>query len=186
MASTLFPHAKLDWTISRLEGVLAERPDDLDSRLELARCTLSRGLFHGGDEAACNQALAMARKVLQDDPTSIDALVLAGFSLVGMDRADAALKYLSQALAAEAERADLQLALGALKRIEGNLGAAVRYFETSCRLAPEAWETHLWLGRASWTWRKAVISNAGWWSVRNTTLCAPCSLSPARTSIRRS
>jgi Flp pilus assembly protein TadD len=148
MASPVLPHAKLDWTITKLQERLESSPDDPDARLELSRCLLSRGWIHGGGEKACNEALSLARRVLQDDPTSIVALVIAGASLAGMDRADASAKYLNQALAAEEERADLQMAFGALETIRGDLGRAVRHYEAACRLAPDGWETHLLLGRA--------------------------------------
>jgi tetratricopeptide (TPR) repeat protein len=148
MPTSLFPHAKLDWTISRLEGDLEKRPEDTEKRLELARCVASRGLLHGGGEVACNEALALARKVLQEDPTSVEALVVAGLSLLGMERTDAAFKYLAQALTIEEDRADLRLALGILERQQSELGGSVRHLESACRLAPEAWETHLFLGRA--------------------------------------
>ena len=142
MASSVLPHAKLDWTISKLEERVSAQPDDLDARLELGRCLLTRGWMHNGGEPDCTAALGLARRVLQDDPTSVTALVVAGASLVGMERAEAAEKYLSQAYGADAERSDLRLALGALEALRGDLGASVRHYEASCRMAPEAWETH--------------------------------------------
>jgi len=148
MPSSLLPHAKLDWTISRLEKAVEERPEDYGKRLELARCVVSRGLLHGGGEAACNEALALSRKVLQEDPASVESLVVAGLALLGMDRTEAAFKYLAQALSVDEDRADLRLALGILERQQGDLGGSVRHLESACRLAPEAWETHLFLGRA--------------------------------------
>ena len=148
MPSSLFPHAKLDWSISRLHSDLSARPEDGEVRIELARCVISRGLMHGGGEAACNEALALGRKVLQDDPTSVDALVVCGLSLLGMERTEAAFKYLAQALSIEEDRADLRFALGMLEQQQGELGGAVRHLESACRLAPEAWETHLYLGRS--------------------------------------
>ena len=148
MSSAVFPHAKLDWTISKLEEKTQAQPEDVDARLELSRCMLSRGWMHGGGETDCNEALALARRVLQDDPTSVTALVVAGAALVGMDRPDAAEKYLNQAFSAEADRPDLRLAIGALESIRNNWGMAVRSYEAACRMASEAWETHLLLGRA--------------------------------------
>ena len=148
MPSAVFPHAKLDWTISKLEEKVQAEPDDLDARLELSRCILSRGWFHGGGEADCNEALGLARRVLQDDPTAVTALVVAGSALVGMERPDAAEKYLTQAFAAEENRADLRMAIGELESLRNNLGQAVRNFETACRMASDSWETHLLLGRA--------------------------------------
>jgi tetratricopeptide (TPR) repeat protein len=148
MASSLFPHAKLDWTISRLEKDLQARPEETSIRLELARCVVSKGMLHSGGEASCNEALSQARKVLQEDPTSVDALVISGLALLGMERTEAAFKYLAQALAVDEHGAQLHLALGMLERQQGDLGSAVRHLENACRSAPEAWETHLFLGRA--------------------------------------
>jgi tetratricopeptide (TPR) repeat protein len=146
--SPLFPHQKLDWSISKMEDAAHSAPDDPNLRIELARSVLSRGLYHGGGEADCNRALALARKGLQDDPQNLDALIAGGLALVGMDRPKAASRYLDQALRMEAERADLRLALGRLDMAMGELGQGVRQLETACRLAPEAWETHLELGQA--------------------------------------
>jgi len=148
MPSSVFPHAKLDWTISKLEERVASQPDDLGGRLELGQCLLTRGWMHNGGEPDCTAALSLARRVLQDDATSVGALIVAGAALVGMERLEAAEKYLSQAYAADAERPDLCLALGALETLRGDYGASVRHYESGCRMAPEAWETHLLLGRA--------------------------------------
>ena len=48
MASSVFPHAKLDWTISKLEERTSANAEDLDARLELSQTLLSRGWMHGG------------------------------------------------------------------------------------------------------------------------------------------
>ncbi|MFT4979038.1 MAG: tetratricopeptide (TPR) repeat protein [Myxococcota bacterium] len=145
---TLFPHQKLEWTISHLEEQLVQTPGDPAMRVELARSLLSSGLFHRGGEQACSRALGTARKVLNDDPASVEALVIAGMALVGLERPDAAARYLDQASHIDAERADLRLAMGALEQQHGDLGAAVRNLEGACRLAPDAWEPHMLLGRA--------------------------------------
>ncbi|MCB9761894.1 MAG: tetratricopeptide repeat protein [Alphaproteobacteria bacterium] len=144
----MFPHKKLDWHTSRLEKQVQDQPDDPELRHELARAYLSRGLYHGGGEVWCNRALTQARKVLGDDPTHVGALITAGTALVGMGRPENGRRYLDEAMRADPERADLHLALGALARSEGDRGLAVRHLETACRLAPDAWEPHLYLGRA--------------------------------------
>lgn len=146
--ASLFPHTKLDWLVSRIEDRVHESPDDPQARLELARALLSRGLFHGGGERDCNRAFAVLRKVLQDDPASAEAHALSGLALVGMERPEGASRYLDQALRLDPERADLRLALGALARAQGDLGAAVKSCESACRMAPDAWETHHFLARA--------------------------------------
>jgi len=116
--------------------------------MEYARALLSSGLFHRGGEPACSRALNTARKILNDDPVSVQALVIAGLSLIGLTRVDAAAKYLDRASRIDPERADLKLALGALERHNGDLGASVRHLETACRMAPDAWESHMLLGRS--------------------------------------
>jgi tetratricopeptide (TPR) repeat protein len=146
--SSLLPHQKLDWSISTLEDRLNQHADDVPARLELTRAVLSRALFHGGGEAECNRALALARKAMRDDPGAIEPIVLAGLALVGLDRPDAALKVLEPAQRAEPERADLRLALGHIDLARKDLAAALRHLEAACRAAPDAWETHHALGRA--------------------------------------
>ena len=56
----MYPHKKLDWHISRLEKQLQEHPEDPEARFELARATLSRGLYHGGGEAATPRSRSLA------------------------------------------------------------------------------------------------------------------------------
>lgn len=143
----MYPHQKLDWTAGRLEARLAEHADDLPARLELARICLSRGLWHGGGEPQLALALQHARKALQLDPGNVEAMVLAGAALVGIDRPEAAQKYLDEAVRLDADRADLHFALGAMYRGQGDRHLAIRHLETACRAAPEAWEVHLLLGR---------------------------------------
>ena len=75
--TSLFLHQKLDWSIARFEDRVHRSPDDPQARVDLARAVLSRGLYHGGGEKECNRALALARKALQDDPASPEALVVA-------------------------------------------------------------------------------------------------------------
>lgn len=152
----MYPHQKLDWTASRLEARLAEAPDDAGARLELARVCLARGLWHGGGEPQLNAALQHARKLVADDakageassgPARAEALVIAGAALVGIDRPEAAQKYLDEAVRIAPDRPDLHLALGAMYRGQGDRHLAIRHLETACRGAPESWEVHLLLGR---------------------------------------
>lgn len=143
----LFPHQKLDWLVNKLEQKARDFPDDPAARVDLARAVLGRGLYHGGGERDCNTALTIARKCLTEDPANPEALVLAGLALLGMDRNAAASRYLDQAVRIDGERADLRLAMGLMLRAQHDDGAAIRQLETACRLAPEAWETHIELGR---------------------------------------
>ena len=133
MASSVFPHAKLDWTISKLEERISANSEDLDARLELSQTLLSRGWMHGGGEADCSAALSLARRVLQEDPTSVTALVVAGMALVCMERVDAAEKYLAQAR--RGLSGPTSAGARALETLRGDHGTAVRHLETACRLA---------------------------------------------------
>ncbi len=144
----MYPHATLEWSATRLEARLAEHADDVGARLELARICLSRGLFHGQPEIQLPLALQNAKRVLVDEPGSVEPLVIAGAALVGMGRAEAGQRYLDDATRAQPERGDLHLALGAMYRAQGDRHLAVRHLETAVRLSPTSWEPHLLLGRA--------------------------------------
>jgi len=155
----MYPHKKLDWLISRLEQQVEERPDDVTLLHDLSRACLSMGLYHGGGEGMCSQALGHARRALNLEPGNVEVLVVAGSALVGMGRTDGALKYLDEALRIEPERADLHIAYGALWRSRSDRHRALGHLETACRLAPEAWETHLYLGRVLTERAREVVPN---------------------------
>ncbi len=153
----LFPHDKLDWSLRRHEERLERTPDDANARLEYAASLLSKAQFHDGGEPKYNSALAEARRVLQQDPGSVPAMVIAGLCLVGLDRIEPASRYLDEALKREPERADVHLAYGVFhqgaRRVgdpAGDRHQAIREFEMACRLAPEAWEPHALLAMALW------------------------------------
>ncbi len=145
---SLLPHHKLDWTIARLRERVDATPDDPAARIQLATAMVSHGLYHGGGEKECNDALTHVRKALADDPANVDGLVVAALALCGMDRPRAAARYLDQAVRVDGELAHLRLAMGKMEGLRGEHGAAVRALEAACRLAPDAWETHLELARA--------------------------------------
>jgi tetratricopeptide (TPR) repeat protein len=142
----MFPHQKLDWTLSRLEQQLAAHPDDVASRADLAWSALSRAMWHDGGEPWFNKALTHARRVLHDDPTHARALVVAGAALVGLDRVEPALQYLDLCQRTDPDLAELHLALGAMHAARGERHQAVREYELASRSAPDAWEPHAALG----------------------------------------
>jgi tetratricopeptide (TPR) repeat protein len=142
----MLPHQKLDWTLSRLERQLDEAADDVAARTEYALACLSRAWFHQGGEVWYNKSLTQARRVLHHEPSHTRALVIAGASLVGMDRFEQAERYLDQALRAEPGDALCHLAMGDLHVRRGEQHQAVREFESACRQAPDAWEPHALLG----------------------------------------
>lgn len=149
-ASTLFPHQKLDWTLRRLESAVEKRQDDAATRLELARLCLSRGWWHEGGEAYFNKALTHARRLLQGDGANVTALVIAGMSLLGLERLDPATRHLDEAVRLGPERPDVRFALGILHERQVDRHGALRELEMACRLAPDSWEAHQALGRVLW------------------------------------
>ena len=145
---SLFPHAKLDWSIDKLEEQVHADPADPELRLQLARALVTRGIYHDGGEKECSRALATARKLLGEDTANAEAMALCGLALVGMQRIEAAKKYLDQAYEAEPGHPVVRLAMGLHELKHGDAAQAVHHLEASCRRAPEAWEPNLALGRA--------------------------------------
>ncbi len=146
---SLFPHDKLDWTLTRLERQLEDAPDDDALRAEYAAACLSRALFHDGGEPWTNRALTQARRVLQRDPGHPAALVVAGASLVGLGRLEPARRHLDDALRIAPDDARVHHALAVwhqVARRQGDPGSdehhAIVAAENACRLAPDAWEPH--------------------------------------------
>ncbi|MCA9569682.1 MAG: tetratricopeptide repeat protein, partial [Myxococcales bacterium] len=147
----MFPHHKLDWNLSRLESRLDASPDDGASRLDYAEHCLSKAMFHGGGEPWYNRALTQARRVLASDPSNTGAMVIAGVSLVGLERSEPATKYLDQALKEDHRRADVHYGLGLMHEQDGDRHQALREYEMACRLAPESFETHHKLALVLWS-----------------------------------
>lgn len=143
----MYPHKKLDWLIGRLESEMRDAPDDPAIRIRYGRSLLSKGLFHGGGEQYCAQALRQAQRVLRDDAVNGEALVLAGTALIGINRTEGARPYLDEALRLASERPDLHLAMGALFRVDGDRHRSILHLERACQLSPDSWEPHLYLGR---------------------------------------
>jgi tetratricopeptide (TPR) repeat protein len=140
----MFPHDKLDWTISRATREAASGGPEV--RLALSRALLSRALFHGGDDADLHDALTHARRALSVEPGQTDALVLAGLALVLLDRAEQAERYLEEARAAAPDDPMLAFATGVLARSERRNDDAITAFEAMVRGAPGSWEAHYMLG----------------------------------------
>ena len=72
--------------------------------------------------------------------------IIAGGSLVGLNRLEKARVALQTALEQAPERPKFQLIWGDLLGKEGQKHPAIRSFEAACRLSPEAWEAHCLLG----------------------------------------
>ncbi len=148
----MFPHDKLDWTLSRLERALHDT-GDLDTRLEFVRASLSRGRFHGGGAADHNAALTGARRILHQEPGHPEALALASLALVLLDRAEAAERYLDEARRTAAHLPVLHMALGEVATQAGDHEAAFAAYSQMVHLSPDSWEAHLLMG----TWLAARV-----------------------------
>lgn len=143
----LFPHQKLDWSLRRLEKRVEDVPDDAAARVEFATASLSKAMFHEGGEPYYNKALTQARRVLQGDSSNISALVAAGVALVELDRLDAGERPIDDAFKLAPERADVRFARALFEEARGDVRAAIREAEASCRASPEDWEPHHLLAR---------------------------------------
>ena len=64
---SLFPHQKLDWTIADLEQKSQRSTGNTLMLLQLAKCYLSKGLFHGGGEQSCTNALRQGQRILVEE-----------------------------------------------------------------------------------------------------------------------
>ncbi len=146
-AIAMFPHHKLDWTLSRLTRQIEESPSDLDARLAFIRASISKARFHGGEATRLNDALTAARRILHHEPGHPEAVLLAGLTLVLLDRAEAADRYLDEIEQSHRDDPRLHLALGEYALQTGRNEHARSEFEAVVRLAPEAWEGHAVLGR---------------------------------------
>lgn len=143
----LLPHNNIEWTIEQNESRLKKSNVDPNLRLQVAKLSLSHGLFHGGGEPALSKALSQAKKVLHDDRNSVDAMAIASTALVKLERVDKAKQYLSMALQRDSDNALLSFALSAFARLNGDIDQMLQHLERSLDLAPTAWEPHAMLGR---------------------------------------
>ncbi len=146
----MFPHHRLDYHLSHLERALDAAPDDSATQLDLAEHCLSKAMYHGGGEPWYNRALTHAKRVTHLDPSLTGAKVVAGIALVGLQRFEPASSYLQQALAEDAERADVHFGLGLMHEREGAIREALHHLTTACRLAPESFEIHHRLAFVLW------------------------------------
>lgn len=143
----LFPHQKLDWTIADLEKKSQRSAGNTLMLLQLAKCHLSKGLFHGGGEQSCTNALRQGQRILAEESSSVDALAINALALIGMDRVDSAQKYLHKAQSLDDNNTLLHLALGSYYRAQYKMDLVIKHLERVTILAPKAWEPHLFLGR---------------------------------------
>lgn len=143
----MFPHDKLDWTLSRLDRNLHGGQADLSTRLDFVKASLSRGRFHGGTGQDYNNALTHARRVLHQEPGHPEALALASLALVLLDRSEAAQRYLDEATQTASHLPFLPMTLAEIARHSGEEEQAIEQYSQVVRLAPQAWESHLLLGQ---------------------------------------
>ena len=103
----------------------------------LARAAISKARFHDGGESWLTEALGQVRKVLHREPGHPAALVLGALSLVLLDRAEPAERYLDEAKNTAQEDPILHLTLGelALQRGDEVFAEAMDILEASLHAA---------------------------------------------------
>lgn len=144
---SLFPHQRLDWTISDLESKLKHSGGNTTLLLQLMKAHLSKGLFHDGGEKSCSDAVHVGSKLLQETPENLDVLGLMALGLVGIDRHQQAMKYLETAKTIDVNNAFVQLGFSFCAQAENQLRAVIYHLQKAVSLEPKAWELHLRLGR---------------------------------------
>ena len=144
---SLFPHHKLDWTIADLEQKSQRSTGNTLMLLQLAKCYLSKGLFHGGGEQSCTNALRQGQRILVEESDSVDALAIMALALIGMDRVDSSQKYIHKAQSINENNVLLQLALGSYYRAQHQMELVIKHMEMVTSIAVKAWEPHLFIGK---------------------------------------
>ena len=122
---SLFPHQRLDWTISDLDSKLKHSGGNSALLFELMKAHLSKGLFHDGGEKSCSDAVHVGSKLLQEAPDNPDVLGLMALGLVGIDRHQQALKYLETAKTIDVNNAFVQLGFSFCAQAENQLKAVI-------------------------------------------------------------
>ena len=108
---------------------------------------LEEGLRHH-EAGRLDEAEAVYRRLLADDPDHAAALHLLGVIAFQRGRADEAVGMISRAVALDPAVAPYHCNLGNALRALGRIGEAIAAFETALRLRPEAAEIHSNLGNA--------------------------------------
>ena len=138
---SLFPHQRLDWTISDLESKLKHSGGSTTLLLQLMKAHLSKGLFHAGGEKSCSDAVHVGSILLKDSPDSLDVLGLMALALVGIDRHQQALRYLDIAKKIDINNAFVQLGFSFCSQAENQLKSVVYHLQKAVELEPKAWDT---------------------------------------------
>jgi len=121
-------------------------PDDYEAFLK------ARFLMRQRNEAALEEAVALTRAILENEPQFPEGMMLVAEALVQLDRADASSRHAE--VRALAERAlALEPALPTAHMIRGNLAGdelrpleAIRHYERAIALDPGEPRPHHWLG----------------------------------------
>lgn len=143
----MFPHAKLDWNLTRLAREVEGTSADTEARLAFARAAISKARFHGDPAQWYSDALTQSRRVLHHEPGHPEAVLLAGLTLVLLDRAEAAERYLEEATHQLPDDARLQFAIGEKALLENDPVGARAAYEAMTHRSPDSWECHAVLGR---------------------------------------
>lgn len=121
-------------------------PDNLETQLEAGKMLLLAGMYP--------EAKERASKVLDREPTNVDALTLLGNSLAGMKDLDGAIATVEEAIANDPKRTLSYTNLGAIQSAKGDASAAEAAFKSAVDTAPDSADVHLALGNFYWSSRR--------------------------------
>jgi YaiO family outer membrane protein len=116
--------------LERFQALAAANPDDLESRIWIAR-------LHSwmGDN---DRALAVYESIIATNPQRVEALVGAGEALTRLDRRQEAGDVLSRAEAAAPDNASVLAAQGRLHAAAGHTDLALAYYQRALTIDPAA------------------------------------------------
>jgi Tfp pilus assembly protein PilF len=110
-------------------------PDDVGSAMAAGELLLAGGAF--------DRARARAEMVLQRHPRNVDAQILLGHALAGLDRPEAAIEQIREAIELEPDAGRAYAALGAVQLAQGARREAEAAFKEAVARAPHSREAHL-------------------------------------------
>lgn len=110
-------------------------PKDTQSALRAGELLLAAGEFE--------RARARAELLLERQPGLVDGQILLGQALAGLDRPDAAIRQLQEAISLDPESGRAHAALGAVQLSRGAVREAEEAFRAAVEQAPESRDAHL-------------------------------------------
>jgi tetratricopeptide (TPR) repeat protein len=121
-------------------------PQDARAQTDAARALLAVGRFE--------DAGSRAARVLERDPTHVDAHVLRAAATAGLKDVTGAIETLEEAIRLDPHRSGIYLDLATLRAVQGQQPEAEAGFKQAIAVAPNSIEAHLALGNYYWLVRR--------------------------------